>query len=83
MLLFLTATVIEDPVGFYAERLSRAFSGIGTNDNMLIRIVVSRSEVTNYVYLSHIISVLNTCSGLQVIIIILYCFGFQFFINLL
>ncbi|CAH1792273.1 unnamed protein product [Owenia fusiformis] len=36
---------IEDVTVFYAERLLKASSGIGTNDKMLIRIIVSRSEI--------------------------------------
>ncbi|KAK3092851.1 hypothetical protein FSP39_007905 [Pinctada imbricata] len=39
------AKAIEDPVNFFAERLESCFNGLGTNDNMLIRILVTRSEV--------------------------------------
>ncbi|XP_070182546.1 annexin A6-like [Littorina saxatilis] len=35
----------DDPVTFYADSLQKAFKGMGTNDEQLIRIVVSRSEV--------------------------------------
>ena len=43
--MFLSAKAIEDPVQFYTERLFSCMKGVGTNDKMLIRIVVSRSEV--------------------------------------
>ncbi|KAJ8308801.1 hypothetical protein KUTeg_013675 [Tegillarca granosa] len=39
------AKAIEDPLEFYADRLKSCFGGLGTNDNMLIRICVSRSEI--------------------------------------
>ena len=44
--MLLSAKAIEDPVQFYAERLFSCMKGVGTNDKMLIRIVVSRSEVS-------------------------------------
>ncbi|XP_071540722.1 LOW QUALITY PROTEIN: annexin-B12-like [Panulirus ornatus] len=36
---------VRDPLGFYAERLNQTMVGAGTDDNTLIRILVSRSEV--------------------------------------
>ncbi|KAL8603634.1 hypothetical protein ACOMHN_005576 [Nucella lapillus] len=36
---------MDDPVTFYADSLQKAFKGMGTNDDQLIRIVISRSEV--------------------------------------
>ncbi|XP_053404573.1 uncharacterized protein LOC123536677 isoform X2 [Mercenaria mercenaria] len=39
------AKAVEDPVEFYAEKLHGCFTSMGTNDNLLIRLVVPRSEV--------------------------------------
>ncbi|XP_060594031.1 uncharacterized protein LOC132748437 isoform X2 [Ruditapes philippinarum] len=39
------ARAVEDPVWFYAEALHGCFSGVGTNDTRLIRIIVARSEI--------------------------------------
>lgn len=36
---------IEDPVRFYVEKLFSSFGGIGTNEDNIIRIIISRSEV--------------------------------------
>ncbi|GFS09018.1 annexin [Elysia marginata] len=43
--LALAAGQDEDQSNFYADRLHSSVSGLGTNDNQLIRILVSRSEV--------------------------------------
>lgn len=37
--------VIEDPVRFYVEKLFSSFGGIGTNEDNIIRIIISRSEI--------------------------------------
>ena len=39
-------TCIRDRPTFFAERLHKAISGIGTKDSTLIRVIVSRSEVS-------------------------------------
>lgn len=39
-------TCIRDRPSFFAERLHKAISGIGTRDSTLIRVIVSRSEVS-------------------------------------
>lgn len=36
---------IEDPVRFYVEKLFSSFGGIGTNEDNINRIIISRSEV--------------------------------------
>jgi len=38
-------TCIRDRPAYFAERLHKAISGIGTRDSTLIRVIVSRSEV--------------------------------------
>ena len=36
---------LETPHDYWAERLYKSMKGLGTSDNMLIRLVVSRCEV--------------------------------------
>lgn len=36
------------PSEFFANKINKAVAGLGTNDNMLIRIIVSRSEIDLY-----------------------------------
>ncbi len=38
-------TCVRDRPTFFAERLHKAISGLGTKDSTLIRVIVSRSEV--------------------------------------
>jgi hypothetical protein len=42
---YVTVSALDDPVTFYADSLQKAFKGMGTNDDQLIRIIVSRAEV--------------------------------------
>jgi len=46
MNIYLLAKAVEDPVLFFAEKIHGCFTNMGTNDNMLIRLCVSRSEVS-------------------------------------
>ena len=39
-------TCIRDRPTFFAERLHKAISGMGTRDSTLIRLIISRSEVS-------------------------------------
>ena len=43
-------TCIRDRPAFFAERLHKAISGLGTRDSALIRVIITRSEVysSNY-----------------------------------
>ncbi|XP_078316353.1 annexin A6-like isoform X2 [Crassostrea virginica] len=36
---------IEDPVQYYAEKLFTSFGGLGTNEDNVVRIIISRSEI--------------------------------------
>ncbi|KAL4238967.1 Annexin A11 [Mactra antiquata] len=36
---------IEDPVEYYCEKVQGCFTSMGTNDNLLIRMIVPRSEI--------------------------------------
>ena len=38
-------TCIRDRPTFFAERIHKAVSGLGTRDSSLIRIIITRSEV--------------------------------------
>lgn len=40
-----TVKAIEDPVQYYAEKLFTSFGGLGTNEDNVVRIIISRSEV--------------------------------------
>ena len=40
-----TVKAIEDPVQYYAEKLFTSFGGLGTNEDNIVRIIISRSEV--------------------------------------
>lgn len=37
--------VVQSPPAYFAKRLFKAMDGLGTNDTVLIRIIVSRSEI--------------------------------------
>ncbi|XP_052769552.1 uncharacterized protein LOC128209531 isoform X3 [Mya arenaria] len=39
------AKAVEDPVQYYSERIHGCFTSMGVNDNMIVRLVVSRSEI--------------------------------------
>lgn len=39
-------TCIRDRPTFFAERIHKAVAGLGTRDSTLIRVIVSRSEVS-------------------------------------
>ena len=41
-----TVQRVKDPLGYYATRLRKSMAGAGTDDQTLIRILVSRSEVS-------------------------------------
>ena len=45
MFFLVSVKVSRDPIGFFAEKLDESMDGPGTEDDVLIRIVVSRSEV--------------------------------------
>lgn len=45
-------TCIRDRPSFFAERIHKAISGIGTRDSTLIRVIVSRSEVSVVIFTS-------------------------------
>ena len=36
---------IRDDIGFYARSLYDSMHGLGTNDDKLVRVIVSRSEI--------------------------------------
>jgi annexin A7/11 len=41
-------SVVQNPRRYFAERMYRSMKGLGTNDDILIRVVVSRCEVDMY-----------------------------------
>lgn len=43
--IFKTVESVRDKAKFFAKRLYKSMKGLGTNDNQLIRIVVTRCEV--------------------------------------
>ena len=53
IVILFAAKALEDPVQFYSERLFSSMKGAGTNDKMLIRIIVSRSEVGYNFLINH------------------------------
>jgi len=44
----------KDSSAFFAERLYNSMKGAGTNDSTLIRLVITRSEVSTNQYVTHI-----------------------------
>jgi hypothetical protein len=45
VLWFFLVECVQDKPLFYAHRLQQAMDGAGTNDNTLIRIIVSRADI--------------------------------------
>jgi len=42
--MYLTVRVIQDKPGYFALKMQKAMKGLGTDDQALVRIIISRSE---------------------------------------
>ena len=50
---------------YFADRLWRSMKGAGTNDSLLIRLVVSRSEVSFGYFSNHLVLIISCFGSIQ------------------
>lgn len=54
VIIFLTVMTIQNSGDYFADKLYKSMKGLGTDDDTLIRIIVSRSEVNlTYLVIKH------------------------------